>query len=109
MPIFYLKSNYFLNPIGDIYIYPISTTLVKNLTCQLNPITFRAVDMLPQTIKIRVSLHCLLRQSNREENQMSGNPLFISILSSPISPPLSSTLHTPREKYAETYPPAEFL
>lgn len=24
-------------------------------TCQLNPITFRAVDMLPQTIKIRVS------------------------------------------------------
>lgn len=27
----------------------------RYLTCQLNPITFRAVDMLPQTIKIRVS------------------------------------------------------
>jgi hypothetical protein len=54
--------------------------------------------MFSQTIKIKVSLHCLLRQSNREENQMSGNPLFISVLNTPISQPLTSTPRTQRAR-----------
>jgi hypothetical protein len=43
---------------GLLYINLVSSTPMKNaryLICQLNPIAFRAVDMFPQTIKIRVS------------------------------------------------------
>jgi len=34
--------------------------------------------MFPQTIKIRVSWHCPIRQSSLEKSKMSGNLLFTS-------------------------------
>jgi hypothetical protein len=33
------------------HVYPVSSTSIKNLICQLDPIAFRAVDMFPQRIK----------------------------------------------------------
>lgn len=57
--------------------------------------------MLLQTIKTRVSWHCLLRQSNREKSPMSGNPLFIGICNPSISQPLTSMLRTQRDTSAE--------
>lgn len=86
-----------------IHIYPISSTPIKNLTCQLNPTHIFSVDLFPHKQKIRISKvkrHC--QTSGRKSSNLE-KPLFISILSSPISQPLTSILRTPHEQYVETY------
>ncbi len=85
-----------------IHIYPISSTPIKNLTCQLNPTHIFSVDLFPHKQKIRISKvkrHC--QTSGRKSSNLE-NPLFISILSSPISQPLTSILRTQHGQSGET-------
>ena len=89
-----------------IHIYPISSTPIKNLTCQLNPTHIFSVDLFPHKQKIRISKvkrHC--QTSGRKSSNLE-NPLFISVLNSPISPSLTSILRTPHGSWQETCPPA---
>lgn len=79
-----------------IHIYPISSTPIKNLTCQLNPTHIFSVDLFPHKQKIRISKvkrHC---QTSDRKSYNLENPLFISVLNTPTSQPLTSILRTPR-------------
>jgi len=58
MVLSYINLSYFLNPLQK--------RQLSNLVTQL--LIFRVVDMFPQTIKIRVSWHCHIRQIGLEKN-----------------------------------------
>ena len=92
-----------------IHIYPISSTPIKNLTCQLNPTHIFSVDLFPHKQKIRISKvkrHC--QTSGRKSSNLE-NPLFISILNTPISQPLTSIRPSQHDSSEETYLLAELL
>ena len=65
------------------HIYPISTTLLIHLICQLDPTPILTFDMFPQAIKTRVSVIKSLHQITGRKSPNLVNPLFINVLNTP--------------------------